>query len=169
MRWNCYSSGFTEPGIRWSYRNRAAMLEKQQGASLSCFIALLLFLRLNLYIKMSTTKVNTLIQTGHIDFSPQLISLILDISYLLDIYLEACINLYIHCKSFHCSFVHVIVPQTLTWIHLVIFPTEIDISSDEDLLAYAFISMIASISAVFEHLCCLSYNCVRRWHALSSL
>lgn len=52
---------------------------------------------------MRTIKVNVLTHS-HIDFSPQLISFILYIYYLLDIHLGADIDLYTHCDHFSCSF-----------------------------------------------------------------
>lgn len=53
---------------------------------------------------MRTINVNVLTQSGHIDFSPQLISFILGIYYLLNIHLGADIDLCIHCDRFYCSF-----------------------------------------------------------------
>ena len=52
---------------------------------------------------MRTIEVNGVSQTGHIDFSPQLISFILGIYYLLDIHLGARICLCILCDPFYCS------------------------------------------------------------------
>lgn len=51
---------------------------------------------------MRTIKVNALTQPGHIDFSPQLISFILGIYYLLDIHVGVDINLCVHCDHFYC-------------------------------------------------------------------
>lgn len=61
---------------------------------------------------MRTIKVNGLTQPGHIDFSPQLISFILDIYYLLDIHVAANTDLYIHCNHFYCSFCYTVAPNT---------------------------------------------------------
>ena len=63
---------------------------------------------------MRTIEVNALTQTGHTDFSPQLISFILGIYYLLDIHLGASTDLYIHCDPFYCSFFYAIAPNTPT-------------------------------------------------------
>ena len=48
--------------------------------------------------------INVLTQSGHIDFSLQLLSVILGIYYLPNIHLGADIDLYIYCDRFYCSF-----------------------------------------------------------------
>ena len=61
---------------------------------------------------MRTIKVNGVSQTGRLDFSPQLISFILGIYYLLAIHLGARIGLRILCDPFYCSFFSAVAPDT---------------------------------------------------------
>ena len=63
---------------------------------------------------MRTIKVNGVSQTGYIDFSPQLISFILGICYLLDIHLGARTGLCILCDPFYCSFFNAVAQDTYT-------------------------------------------------------
>lgn len=113
---------------------------------------------------MRTIKVNALTQPGHIDFSPQLISFILGIYYLLDIHVGVDINLCVHCDHFYCSFFLYCCSKPTHMNAFADFYCKPAISSNEDLFsAHLLIKQDSQCAALFAHLFLL-YKCVWRWH-----